>query len=140
MNNYINYYYNLYPRKIEQKDSNYFFLIDEDKYYFIPYNRLTDEIQTLIILNKEMIKRNSLVHEIILNKDNQGITNVDNVPYILLRVYINEDKMVDLGDILFMLDNNEIAKTGMDSLFILNFVFISKGIKKIRAKENLIKV
>jgi spore coat protein YutH len=107
MSNYINYYYNLYPNEIEIKDNNYFFLLNGDKYYFVPYNRDTDEIETLLMLNKEMINRNSLVHEIVLNKENKALTLVDNTQYILLRVYVNEQKVVDLEDILFMLDNNE---------------------------------
>lgn len=107
MNNYINYYYNLYPGSIDIKNKKYYFLIGQDKYYFIPFNRPVDDIKVLLPLNTEMIKRNSLVHEIILNKNKEAITVVENVPYILLRVYVNENKKIDLSDILFMLDNNE---------------------------------
>ncbi len=107
MNNYINYYYNLFPENIEIKEKNYYFTIKQDKYYFIPYERTIDELKILVLLNDEMIKRNSLIHEIILNKGKEAITIVDGTPYILLRVYINEYKKVDLGDVLFMLDNND---------------------------------
>jgi spore coat protein YutH len=107
MENYINYYYNLNPEKIEEKRNGYYFNIGQDKYYFIPCERNVEEIPTLYRLNYEMIRRNSLVHEIILNKNNEILTTVDEKIYIMLRVYVNEEKIVDLDDILFMLDNNE---------------------------------
>lgn len=106
MNNYINYYYSLYPENIEEQGNGYYFLIGQDRYRLIPYNRAIEDIKILTLLNDEMIKRNSLVHEIMLNKDKEPLTIIDNIPYVLLRVYINEFKKVDLQDILFMLDNN----------------------------------
>ena len=73
-----------------------------------------------------MIERNSLVHEIILNKKNEPLTLVDGVYYILLRVYVNDTKIISIDDILFMLnsndsimDNNIIGRTDWVKLWSL---------------------
>jgi len=77
MNNYINFYYELYPDNIVKNKDNYTFVINNEKYYFTIYNRDIAEIDTIFKLNREMIERNSLVHEIILNKKNEPLTLVD---------------------------------------------------------------
>jgi spore coat protein YutH len=66
------------------------------------YDRLVEDSKSLYELNQEMLKRNALVHEIVLNKDNQILTYINNIPYILLRGYINEDKIITLPDINFI--------------------------------------
>ena len=67
MNNYINFYYELYPDDIVKKGNHYYFVLNNEKYYFVTYDRDVNEADTLYKLNKEMISRNSLVHEIINN-------------------------------------------------------------------------
>ena len=126
MNNYINFYYELYPDNIVKNKDNYTFVINNEKYYFTIYNRDIAEIDTIFKLNREMIERNSLVHEIILNKKNEPLTLVDGVYYILLRVYVNDTKIISIDDILFMLnsndsimDNNIIGRTDWVKLWSL---------------------
>lgn len=126
MNNYINFYYELYPDNIVKNKDNYTFVINNEKYYFTIYNRDIAEIDTIFKLNREMIARNSLVHEIILNKKNEPLTLVDGVYYILLRVYVNDAKIISIDDILFMLnsndsimDNNIIGRTDWVKLWSL---------------------
>ena len=91
MNNYIDYYYNLYPNTIEKVGRNYRFFLNNEKYYIIMYERNLEEMDTLVKLNKEMIERGSLVHEIVLTKDGKAVFLCDNNSYALLRVYINEN-------------------------------------------------
>ena len=55
MNNYIDYYYNLYPNTIEKVGRNYRFFLNNEKYYIIMYERNLEEMDTLVKLNKEMI-------------------------------------------------------------------------------------
>ena len=78
-----------------------------EKYYFVTYDRDVNEADTLYKLNKEMISRNSLVHEIILNKKGEVITLIDEVYYVLLRVYVNESAVITIDDVVFMLNSND---------------------------------
>ena len=98
MNNYINFYYELYPDDIVKKGNHY---------YFVTYDRDVNEADTLYKLNKEMISRNSLVHEIILNKKGEVITLIDEAYYVLLRVYVNESVVITIDDVVFMLNSND---------------------------------
>ncbi len=111
MIDFINYYFDLYPININNIDDKYVFYDNLDKYYFVPYDRSIEELNELIELNKEMIKNNSLVSEIIFNKFNKVLNNYDNKNYILLRVYVNDNKKVDISDIIFMLNEGEIINT-----------------------------
>ena len=49
-----------------------------------------------------MLKRNILVHKIILNKDNKIITIINNVPYILLKLVKINNKYVYLNEINYL--------------------------------------
>jgi spore coat protein YutH len=99
MKNAINYYYNLYPEVIRQINNYFLFSINNDKYYLVPYERSINEIRDIFSLHQELIRRNILIHEIILNKDKQPLTYVNNIPYILMKVYVNDIKMGNLSDI-----------------------------------------
>lgn len=107
MNNYINFYYELYPDDIVKKGNHYYFVLNNEKYYFVTYDRDVNEADTLYKLNKEMISRNSLVHEIILNKKGEVITLIDEAYYVLLRVYVNESVVITIDDVVFMLNSND---------------------------------
>ncbi len=106
MSNYINYYYTIYPDAIHEQNKTFYFIYNDEKYFFMPYNRPYEDVKYLYELNVEMIRRGSLVHEIILNKDKSAITLVNDIPYILMRVYINEHNGIKLNDIVFMSISN----------------------------------
>lgn len=108
MIDYINYYYDLYPNSINNIDDKYMFYIDSEKYYFIIYDRNIEELNELLELNKEMIKNGSLVSEIIFNKFDEVLNNYNGKLYILLRVYINDTKLVSIDDVIFMLNEPNI--------------------------------
>lgn len=110
MKNLINYYYNLFPDNIHQTDNYLFFLYDNEKYYLFRYDRSLPEVKSLFELNIEMLRRNILVHEIVLNKDRQVITVVDNIPYILMKVYVNEQKKTTLSDINYINANTKFIR------------------------------
>lgn len=106
MNNYLNYYYNIYPDTIRDQNKTYYFNYGNEKYYFMPFNRPIEDAKYLYELNIEMIRRGSLVHEIILNKDKQALTFANDIPYILMKVYVNESKKSDLAEIVFIAINH----------------------------------
>lgn len=121
MLDYINYFYNLYPPLLNKKNENYVFFIGNDKYYLTPYTREISEIKDLVELNKRMIGSNSLVHEIVINKFNEFISEIYNGNYILLRVYVNDIKRIDINDIIYMLNEN-VDLSGLNSLLRTNWI------------------
>ncbi len=111
MIDYINYYYDLYPDVINKIDDNYMFYVNLEKYYFIVYDRFIEELDEIVDLNKKMIENGSMVSEIITNKYDKVINNYNNKIYILLRVYVNDTKKVDIQDIIYMLNEVNVDKT-----------------------------
>jgi len=109
MIDYINYYYDLYPVSINEINDKYMFYINSEKYYFIIYDRNIEELDELVKLNKEMIKNGSLVSEIISNKFDDVINNYNGKLYILIRVYVNDLKKVDINDLIYMLNEKEVT-------------------------------
>lgn len=108
MIDYINYYYDLYPVSINEIDDKYMFYINSEKYYFIIYDRNIEELDELVKLNKNMIENGSLVSEIISNKFDDVINNYNGKLYILIRVYVNDLKKVDVNDLIYMLNEKEV--------------------------------
>lgn len=121
MLDYINYFYNLYPPLLNKENDNYVFFVGNEKYYLTPYMRELSEIKDLVELNKRMISSNSLVHEIIINKFNEPISVISNENYVLLRVYVNDIKKIDINDIIYMLNEN-VDLSGLKSLLRTNWV------------------
>ena len=121
MLDYINYFYNLYPPLLNKENDNYVCFAGHEKYYLTPDSRELSEIKDLVELNKRMISSNSLVHEIIINKFNEPISVISNENYVLLRVYVNDIKKIDINDIIYMLNEN-VDLSGLKSLLRTNWV------------------
>ena len=92
MKNNIAYYYNLQIDKIYQNKDYYYFTINNEKHELVIYTRDLKEQKEIYELNRKMINSNILVHEIIPNKDKFIVTIINNIPYILYKVYINKEK------------------------------------------------
>lgn len=102
MKNVINYYYNLNPNKIKKIFNYYYFYLNNELYYFIIYTRKKEDINAIYNFNQELIKNNILVNEIINNKNNTIITIVNKIPYILVKIQINQNKDITLSEINYL--------------------------------------
>ena len=102
MKNTINYYYNVNPNKISKIFNYYYFYIDHDLYYFLEYDRKYEDRFAIYELNQRMIHHNILVNEIIDNKNHNVVTIVNKIGYLLVRVVININKRITLGEIHYL--------------------------------------
>lgn len=102
MKNNIMYYYNLRIDNITQNNNNYYFTINNDNYCFTIYTRDIKESNEIYKLNKYMLSSNILVHEIISNKDNYVVTIINNIPYILYKIYINKNKKLTINELTYL--------------------------------------
>lgn len=109
MIDFINYYYDLYPIDIIELGDKYKFIVNDEKYFLVPYDRSVEEINDIYKLNREMVSSGSLVHEIIVNKFKKILSIFNGVNYVLLRVYVNDSKCVSIFDLLDMLSEGEIV-------------------------------
>ena len=138
MQNILSYYYNLYPNSVDEKDSNYYFEYNGTSYVLKIYDRPESDIDSLYDLNKKMI----LTDKIILNKDNNAITNINNKKYVLLEKVFNTDN-VSLKDICY-LNNTSVNIECSNNLSRMNWVnlweskndYIESQLKEIDKKYN----
>ena len=105
MNNIVEYFYKIKPQNMIKIGINYRFEYNNEIYYFEIYNQNSDiEKNISIFENINTIK--PLLNEIILNKDKEYITKIDNIPYYLYKLNINENIKLKLADISYLSNVN----------------------------------
>ena len=107
MNNILAYYYSLHPDEIIHKKNSYFFNYLNSEYVFMMFERPLSDADSLYQINKQMIKQNLLVHEIKLNNENRILTYINNVPYVLMEIFVNKNARITLSEICHI-NNNSI--------------------------------
>ncbi|MCI5835435.1 MAG: hypothetical protein MR227_01920 [Firmicutes bacterium] len=140
MKNAINYYYQLYPLDIHQKDKKFIFSIDDTGYVLIPYiddaKRIGRIEYILKILDYNQIKYN----QIIKNTANTIVTYISNIPYVLIKININNQNNVIISDIIefqnYMtsvltekIDINNLSSLWMDKVDYFEYQVSQFGIK-----------
>ena len=124
MRNTINYYYNLNPKKINQIFHYYYFYVDNELYYFKIFTRNVKDILAIYKLNRELIRKNIMVNEIINNRDNTVVTYINQIPYILTKVSVNINKPICLAEISYLSNvrvsySNELMRGNWANLWAL---------------------
>ena len=110
MKNAILYYYNLDPIDVHQKDDIYFFKIDNSKFFMYPLLRDEKELNSIYQIDLELLNRKVPVHQIILNKQKNIVTIINDIPYILLKSFVKKNDVIDIDDIMCLAFNTEIKK------------------------------
>ena len=86
----LEYYYGLDIENIEELDGKYHFKIENQDYFFVFYNRGIEELEDIINVSNEMVKKGINVHKILMNRNNSFLTK-DKV-HSLLHTSFNEKK------------------------------------------------
>ena len=142
MKNIINYFYNLNITKLTNKDNIYSFYDNDELYHFYIY---TNNIKN-IDLTKDIddsLKKDTLIHEIIINKDNSIITYYNNIPYILCKINININKPITLGEINYLsskviITNSKITYHSWQDLWSIKMDYLEKVINENGKKYPII--
>lgn len=141
MDNILAYYYSLHTKQYSHIEDKYFFEYENSNYVFMIYDRPLSDLDSLFKINKEMIGRNLLVHEIIPNKENKILTYVNDKPYILMEVNINKDVRINLPEICYInngsinIDCNKIiSRHDWVSLWEMKNDYFESQINEIREK------
>lgn len=99
MKNVLSYYYNLHLSDIHQIEGIYRFNLNGIEYAFTQYKRNLNEIRELYELSLLLFQNGIMVHQFVLNKENQLITYVNQKPYVLLQIYNNSKQNITINDI-----------------------------------------
>jgi hypothetical protein len=110
MKNAISYYYNLNAVDIHQSNKQYRFMADGNYYSLIPYARNMSDVNSIFELSNILISRGIPVHQIIPDNNRNVVTVINNIPYIMFKVHINEKDNVTLNDIKYFSNLTEEIK------------------------------
>ncbi len=111
MKNAISYYYNITADVIHQTEKTFKFTSNKENYILTPCDR--EDIESVYELSCELIKRGVLCHQIILNNSNLIITIINDIPYVLMKILVDDIK-IKLNDIIIF--NNIIINSKLDNL------------------------
>jgi len=95
MKSTINFYYNLFPTNIIKKDNFFYFWVNENKFYFVPFE---NDINVVMKIYERLVQDKKKVNKIILNKDKNLVTVYKSKYYALIMVDCIENEIVDLND------------------------------------------
>lgn len=142
MKNIINYFYNLNITKLTNKDNIYSFYDNDELYHFYIYNNNIKNIDLTKDID-DSLKKDTLIHEIIINKDNSIITYYNNIPYILCKININIDKPITLGEISYLSSkvistNSKITYHSWQDLWSIKMDYLEKVINENGKKYPII--
>lgn len=111
MKNVIKYYYNLEPDNIYQRDKEYKFNVDGYDYLFLPCYLKENEVKELYEFVSFLTFNGFYCHQFVLNINYLFITIINNIPYILLLILVNEERKITFEDVVsfsnFNLNNNK---------------------------------
>ena len=98
MKNAILYYYGIMPIDIHQINKIYKFYIAKDNYVLYPCKKTYEEIKEIYMLHIEILKSGNYCHQIVLNKNKEILTNINQDNYILLKTFV-KNRQITLNDI-----------------------------------------
>ena len=101
MKNAIFYYYQLSSYDIHKIDKAYFFKSSSYDLALIPTMLDNKEIEDLNNLNIKLINLGIETNQIIYNKANLPITNIDGIKYVLIRYNKGKDQIITINDIMY---------------------------------------
>lgn len=93
------YYIDNHVEVIEEKEYCSF-LFREKKYYLVPYFRSEEELQELLLLTQELVKKGIPTGVFVINAQNTYITVFNNKKYVLLEMPLFVDKEYSVLDMI----------------------------------------
>ena len=99
MKHAIEYFYNLDFEELLYEDDAYHFVINNEHYYFVHYFRSEKDLNDIIECSKELKSKKVLCHDILFNIKGEALTKIDDVNYILMKVY-DKDKKYNITHIM----------------------------------------
>ena len=95
MKNFIEYFYNIKIDKIFYEKNYYFFAYNGYTYKLYALTREYD-VNLLLYMNQKMLN-NTLVSEIIINRNNEIISIYNENKFILIKIFVNVNKNISLN-------------------------------------------
>lgn len=140
MKNVVNYYYNLFPSEIHQKDKKFSFKIDNIEYVLMQFQNNPTKIEKINYILDYLNRANINYNQIVKNNANNILTYVSNIPYILIKNNINNSDNIILSDLIWFqkytkgiitdkIDLENLSNLWMDKVDYFEYQVSQFGIK-----------
>ncbi|MDD3341329.1 MAG: hypothetical protein PHN72_03995 [Bacilli bacterium] len=100
MKNAIMYYYGLEPIDIHQTGKQYRFMVGEDTYLLLPYDRDIKELKDIHTISEQLRVMGLPMHMLVSNREQQLFTTINQELYVLLQITAEKKDKICLGEIL----------------------------------------
>lgn len=141
----LEYYYGLDIESIEELDGKYHFKIENQDYFFVFYNRGIEELEDIINVSNEMIKKGINVHKILINRNNSFLTKVGEYNYILFAVS-NLSEEYDIFDMVkisekLVLNNNKsnLYRNNWGTLWSEKIDYFEYQVRELSIEKDVVK-
>ena len=101
MNNFIEYFYGIKIDKVIYNSKYYSFIYNGYIYRLYVYENGYNNVKFMYETDKRLIG-NTLMSEIIVNQNNEVLSNYNGISYILIKVFANINKSISLEEISFL--------------------------------------
>ena len=141
----LEYYYGLDIESIEELDGKYHFKIENQDYFFVFYNRGIEELEDIINVSNEMVKKGINVHKILMNRNNSFLTKVGEYNYVLFALSnLNEEydifDMVKISEKL-VLNNNKsnLYRNNWGTLWSEKIDYFEYQVRELSIEKDVVK-
>lgn len=141
----LEYYYGLDIESIEELDGKYHFKIENQDYFFVFYNRGIEELEDIINVSNEMVKKGINVHKILMNRNNSFLTKVGEYNYILF-VLSNLNEEYDIFDMVkisekLVLNNNKsnLYRNNWGTLWSEKIDYFEYQVRELSIEKDVVK-
>lgn len=141
----LEYYYGLDIENIEELDGKYHIKQENQDYFFVFYNRGIEELEDIINVSNEMVKKGINVHKIFINRNNSFLTKVGEYNYILFAVSnLNEEydifDMVKISEKL-VLNNNKsnLYRNNWGNLWSEKIDYFEYQVRELSIEKDVVK-
>lgn len=141
----LEYYYGLDIESIEELDGKYHIKQENQDYFFVFYNRGIEELEDIINVSNEMVKKGINVHKIFINRNNSFLTKVGEYNYILFAVSnLNEEydifDMVKISEKL-VLNNNKsnLYRNNWGTLWSEKIDYFEYQVRELSIEKDVVK-
>ena len=141
----LEYYYGLDIENIEELDGKYHIKQENQDYFFVFYNRGIEELEDIINVSNEMVKKGINVHKIFINRNNSFLTKVGEYNYILFAVSnLNEEydifDMVKISEKL-VLNNNKsnLYRNNWGTLWSEKIDYFEYQVRELSIEKEVVK-
>ena len=107
----IEFYYGKTLHAIKKISNHYYFESEGEMFFFVPFNKASSVLNEIMQVSHELKQKKIEVHDIVMNKNGELMTIVNDVNYILLKINGELNQKFDIFDIIKLNDRLTLQNT-----------------------------